>query len=76
MKQEINITIVFSAKFQCAIIIHGKLGGEGISLPWPVCDGIELFVEQYSVQRSDSQKYGTQNHNIIYEPITHNNLQC
>jgi hypothetical protein len=41
-----------------------------------ILGGSVLIVDQHTVQISDSQKYGTQNYNIIYKPITHNNLQC
>ena len=76
MKQKNEITIVFTAKFQWEIIVYGKFGSDGPSLLWRILDGFVLIVDQHKIQISESQKYGTQNYNIIYKPITHNNLQC
>ena len=76
MKQENEITIVFTTKFQWEIIVYGKFDSDGPSLRWLILGGSVLIVDQHTVQISDSQKYGTQNYNIIYKPITHNNLQC
>ena len=76
MKQENEITIVFTTKFQWEIIVYRKFESDGPSSRWLILGGSELIVDQHTVQISDSQKYGTQNYNIIYKPITHNNLQC
>ena len=61
---------MFTAKIQWETIMYGVL------LRWLLRDGTVIIVKQYTVQISDSQKYGTQNYNIIYKPFTHNNLQC
>ena len=76
MKQKNEITIVFTAKFQWEIIVYQKFGSDGPSLRWLILGGFVLIVDKHTVQISDSQKYDTQNYNIIYKPITHNNLQC
>ena len=65
-----------TAKIQLESIAYEEVAGDGPSLRWRFLDGIAPIVEQYIVHISDSQKYGTQNYNIIYEPITHTNLQC
>ena len=76
MKQENEIIIVFTTQFQWEIIVYGKFDSNGPSLRWLILGDSVLIVDQHTVQISDSQKYGTQNYNIIYKPITHNNLQC
>ena len=77
LKQENKITIVFTAKFQWEIIVYEKFGSVGPSLRWLILGSSVLIVDQHAVQISVSQKFGTQNYNIIYEPITitHDNLR-